>query len=152
MQEWNKLIGGLGIEKLFQFWIYLCLRSRIELLVIKLNFDSVSRFLYAHLLWFQKIQLQEDEIELASALARCFLCRALGVDRYAFFRADADTDYYRPSRPITDILNRYMSGAKITINVKIKNNKGSDKNCLPWCWLHFLLLSSSMHPSTIRVI
>ncbi len=72
------------------------------------------------------------------------------VDRYAFFRAD--TDYYRPSRPITDILNRYMSGVKMTINVKIKNNKGSDKNCLPWCWLHFLLLSSSMHPSTIRVI
>ncbi len=42
----------------------------------------------------------------------------LGVDRYAFFRADADTDYYRPTRPITDILNRYMSGVK-TINVKI---------------------------------
>ncbi len=31
----------------------------------------------------------------------------LGVDRYVFFRADADTDYYRSSRPITDILNRY---------------------------------------------
>ncbi len=29
----------------------------------------------------------------------------LGVDRYVFFRADAD--YYRSSRPITDILNRY---------------------------------------------
>ncbi len=35
-----------------------------------------SRFLYAHLLWFQKIQLQEDEIELTSAVTRCFLCRA----------------------------------------------------------------------------
>ncbi len=32
----------------------------------------------------------------------------VGVDRYVFFRADADTDYYRSSRPITDILNRYM--------------------------------------------
>ncbi len=31
----------------------------------------------------------------------------LGVDQYVFFRADADTDYYRSSRPITDILNRY---------------------------------------------
>ncbi len=31
----------------------------------------------------------------------------VGVDRYVFFRADADTDYYRSSRPITDILNRY---------------------------------------------
>ncbi len=33
----------------------------------------------------------------------------IGVDRYVFFRADADTDtdYYRSSRPITDILNRY---------------------------------------------
>ncbi len=31
----------------------------------------------------------------------------LGIDRYVFFRADADTDYYRSSRPITDILNRY---------------------------------------------
>ncbi len=29
----------------------------------------------------------------------------LGVDQYVFFRAD--TDYYRSSRPITDILNRY---------------------------------------------
>ncbi len=29
--------------------------------------------------------------------------KELGVDRYVFFRADADTDYYRPSRPITDI-------------------------------------------------
>ncbi len=28
------------------------------------------------------------------------------VDRYVFFRAN--TDYYRPSRPITDILNRYI--------------------------------------------
>ncbi len=28
--------------------------------------------------------------------------------KYVFFRADADTDYYRSSRPITDILNRYM--------------------------------------------
>ncbi len=27
----------------------------------------------------------------------------LGVDRYVFFRADTDTDYYRSSRPITDI-------------------------------------------------
>ncbi len=35
-----------------------------------------------------------------------FLIR-LGVDRYVFFRADTDTDYYRSSRPITDILNRY---------------------------------------------
>ncbi len=33
--------------------------------------------------------------------------QTLGVDRYVFFRADADTDYYRSSRPITDILNRY---------------------------------------------
>ncbi len=32
----------------------------------------------------------------------------VGVDRYVFFRADTDTDYYRSSRPITDILNRYM--------------------------------------------
>ncbi len=31
----------------------------------------------------------------------------VGVDRYGFLRADADTDYYRSSRPITDILNRY---------------------------------------------
>ncbi len=31
----------------------------------------------------------------------------IGVDRYVFFRADADTDYYRSSRPITDIFNRY---------------------------------------------
>ncbi len=34
-----------------------------------------------------------------------FFC--LGVDRYVFFRADTDTDYYRSSRTIADILNRY---------------------------------------------
>ncbi len=33
------------------------------------------------------------------------ITNTLGVDRYVFFRADAD--YYRSSRPITDILNRY---------------------------------------------
>ncbi len=39
----------------------------------------------------------------------CFILQyyILGVDRYVFFRADTDTDYYRSSRPITDILNRY---------------------------------------------
>ncbi len=36
-----------------------------------------------------------------------FAVLCLGVDRYVFFRADADTDYYRSSRPITNILNRY---------------------------------------------
>ncbi len=33
--------------------------------------------------------------------------REVGIDRYVFFRADTDTDYYRSSWPITDILNRY---------------------------------------------
>ncbi len=42
-----------------------------------------------------------------------------------FFRAD--TDYYRSSRPTTDILNRYMSGVKMKMNAKINNNKSSDK-------------------------
>ncbi len=36
-----------------------------------------------------------------------FIPSTLGVDRYVFFRADTDTDYYRSSRPITDISNRY---------------------------------------------
>ncbi len=49
----------------------------------------------------------------------------VGVDRYVFFRAD--TDYYRSSRPITDILNRYTSGVKMKMNAKINNNKTSDK-------------------------
>ncbi len=44
-----------------------------------------------------------------------------------FFRADTDTDYYRSSRPITDILNRYVSGVKMKMNAKINNNKSSDK-------------------------
>ncbi len=43
-----------------------------------------------------------------------------------FFRAD--TDYYRSSRPITDILKPiYVSGVKMKINAKINNNKSSDK-------------------------
>ncbi len=49
----------------------------------------------------------------------------IGVDRYVFFRAD--TDYYRSSRPITDILNRYTCRVKMKINAKINNNKSSDK-------------------------
>ncbi len=44
-----------------------------------------------------------DNVKLRTS----FLARTLGVDRYVFFRADTDTDYYRSSRPITDILNRY---------------------------------------------
>ncbi len=61
------------------------------------------------------------ETQLMADDLKEFYCRfekapfTLGVDRYAFFRADADTDCYRPTRPITDILNRYMSGVKITI-------------------------------------
>ncbi len=45
------------------------------------------------------------------------------VDRHVFFRAEADTDYYRSSRSITDILNRYMSGVKMYVKIK---NKGYD--------------------------
>ncbi len=45
-------------------------------------------------------------VKFACAFA-AFCAIVLGVDRYVFFRADADTDYYRSSRPITDILNRY---------------------------------------------
>ncbi len=56
----------------------------------------------------------------------------LGVDRYVFFRAD--TDYYRSSRPITDILNRYVSGVKMKINAKINNNKSSDKKTFFKCF------------------
>ncbi len=55
----------------------------------------------------------------------------VGVDRYVFFRADADTDYYRSSRPRTDILKPiYVSGVKMKINAKINNNKSSDKKLL----------------------
>ncbi len=42
-----------------------------------------------------------------TVLKYIFQVSVLGVDRYVFFRADTDTDYYRSSRPITDILNRY---------------------------------------------
>ncbi len=52
----------------------------------------------------------------------------LGVDRYVFLRADTDTDYYRSSRPITDILNRYTDiGVKMKMNAKINNKQSSDK-------------------------
>ncbi len=44
---------------------------------------------------------------LYSTLTDEELDQCVGVDRYVFFRADTDTDYYRSSRPITDILNRY---------------------------------------------
>ncbi len=54
----------------------------------------------------------------------------LGVDRYVFFRAD--TDYYRSSRPITDILNQY--GVKMKMNAKINNNKSSDKKTFFKCF------------------
>ncbi len=45
--------------------------------------------------------------ELVPKRGTTYVAWLLGVDRYVFFRADADTDYYRSSRPITDILNRY---------------------------------------------
>ncbi len=64
---------------------------------------------------------------LSGSLISRGLSFILGVDRYVFFRADTDTDYYRSSRPITDILNRYMSGVKMKMNAKINNNKSSDK-------------------------
>ncbi len=51
----------------------------------------------------------------------------LGVDQYVFFRADADTDYYRSSRPITNILNQYVSGVKMKAKI---NNKSSDKKVI----------------------
>ncbi len=55
------------------------------------------------------------------------------VDRYVFFRAD--TDYYRSSRPITDILNRYTCpGVKMKMNAKINNNKSSDKKTFFKCF------------------
>ncbi len=61
----------------------------------------------------------------------------VGVDRYVFFRADTDTDYYRSSRPMTD--NRYfepiyVSGVKMKMNAKINNNKSSDKKTFFKCF------------------
>ncbi len=50
-------------------------------------------------------------------LVDIFCMSEIGVDRYGFFRADADTDYYRSSRPITDL----VSGVKMKINAKINN-------------------------------
>ncbi len=58
-------------------------------------------------------------------------CLKVGVDRYVFFRADADTDYYRPSRPITDILDQYMSGVKIKMNVKLRITRALTKTAFP---------------------
>ncbi len=59
----------------------------------------------------------------------------LGVDRYVFFRADTDTDYYRSSRPITDIFEPiYVSGVKMKMNAKINNNKSSDKKTFFKCF------------------
>ncbi len=66
--------------------------------------------------------------------SECFLTKQwkslgykLGVDRYVFLRANADTDYYRSSRIITNILNQYiLSGVKMKINIKIKYSKGSE--------------------------
>ncbi len=48
-----------------------------------------------------------QHILLHKGLFGLYRSLTLGVDRYVFFRADTDTDYYRSSRPITDILNRY---------------------------------------------
>ncbi len=50
-----------------------------------------------------ELLLSEQCVCVSTAPGVC-VC-VLGVDRYVFFRAD--TDYYRSSRPITDILNRY---------------------------------------------
>ncbi len=45
-----------------------------------------------------------------------------------------------------------LPGVQIKMNVKIKNNNGSDKKLPSVVLFELLLLSSSMHPSTIMVI
>ncbi len=67
----------------------------------KASLYRVAVFRVSTLIWGIYLYL-----EAVSVFWRCYLC-LLGVDRYVFFRADTDTDYYRSSRPITDILNRY---------------------------------------------
>ncbi len=47
-------------------------------------------------------------VERPGGIKTCLIYYKVGVDRYVFFRADTDTDYYRSSRPITDIFNRYI--------------------------------------------
>ncbi len=77
--------------------------------------DDVYQFAYCYPYTYSRLQhylaslerrnldyLQREQLGL-SVVSHCMF--ALGVDRYVFFRAD--TDYYRSSRPITDILNRY---------------------------------------------
>ncbi len=66
-------------------------QKRKKTKTLKQNPDN-SRLYYGKTWVFQSALLQNFE---------------LGVDRYVFFKADTDTDYYRSSRPITDILNRY---------------------------------------------
>ncbi len=68
-----------------------------------------------------------------------------------FFRANADTDYYRSSRPITDILNRYV-WCNNDIYVKIKNNKGSYKNFLEMLLNYFISESFLKIADTIKII
>ncbi len=59
----------------------------------------------------------------------------LGVDRYVFFRADTDTDYYRSSRPINRYFEPiYVSGVKMKMNAKINNNKSADKKTFFKCF------------------
>ncbi len=56
----------------------------------------------------------------------------IGIDRYVFFRVDADTDYYRPSRPITDHFKPiYMSGVKVKIMLKLRTTRAQTKTAFP---------------------
>ncbi len=68
--------------------------------------DVNQRLLVVSSLLIENMSSQERKLLSLNTLIG-FLVPRIGVDRYVFFRADADTDYYRSSRPITDILNRY---------------------------------------------
>ena len=73
----------------------------------------------------------------------CVYVCVLGVDRYTFFRTD--TDYYRSSRPITD-----MSRVKMKLKVKMLNKKSFDKDSLHY--FNHIFISENLIITTLILI
>ncbi len=122
----SHLIGyPRDLKSLYKFWALASKSSLLEQMRKSLinwlygrpRFKDMGRALVARKRLFFAVSFLYREDTSWPLITEMFVSKKImsivGVDRYAFFRADADTDYYRPSRPITDILNRYMSGVKM---------------------------------------
>ncbi len=98
-EECNGFLLQCSLYMENQTHLYTTERSKVSFLISLLSSKALQ---WAETIWAQAGNITQSFDNFVSHFREVF---GLGVDRYVFFRAD--TDYYRSSRPITDILNRY---------------------------------------------